>query len=259
MSERITIFDTTLRDGEQTAGVCFSERDKIDIATALAAMRVDVIEAGFPAASVSERQAVAAVAREVRGASVCALARAVPYDIDAAAEAVKEAERPRIHTFVNASDVHLAHQLRKDREEVLGMIEFAVRRARNATDDVEFSPMDATRADEDFLVDAVRRALYAGATTINLPDTVGYVLPGDLARLVQNLRERVPELSEAGALLPRPGRSGTGHGERPGGDRRGGAAGGAGDQRHRRAGREHLLRRSRDGDPGARDRTRSPL
>jgi 2-isopropylmalate synthase len=197
MSDQVIVFDTTLRDGEQAAGVCFSARDKLDIARALADMRVDVIEAGFPAASVAERQAVAGVAREVRDATICALARAVPYDIDAAAEALREAERPRIHTFINASDVHLAHQLRKGREEVLSMVGYAVARARNATDDVEFSPMDATRADEDFLVEVVRTALAAGATTVNIPDTVGYVLPDRLRALLEALRARVPELEEA--------------------------------------------------------------
>lgn len=197
MSERVTIFDTTLRDGEQTAGVCFSARDKLDIARALAEMRVDVIEAGFPAASVAEREAVAGVAREVRGATICALARAMPFDVDAAAEALRGAERPRIHTFINASDVHLAHQLRKGRREVLEMVEHAVKRARNVTDDVEFSPMDATRADVGFLVDVVRTALYAGATTVNVPDTVGYILPDRLSALIRTLFERLPELSEA--------------------------------------------------------------
>lgn len=197
MSQKVTVFDTTLRDGEQTAGVCFSARDKLEIASALAEMRVDVIEAGFPAASVSECEAVAGVARQVRGASVCALARAVPFDIDTAAEALREAERPRIHTFINASDVHLAHQLRKGREEVLSMVEYAVKRARAATDDVEFSPMDATRADPDFLVDVVRVALFAGARTINIPDTVGYALPDAVGATIRMLFERVPELEEA--------------------------------------------------------------
>jgi len=197
VSERVVVFDTTLRDGEQTAGVCFSAAQKVEIAQALAAMRVDVIEAGFPAASAAERCAVNAVAREVRGAAVCALARAVPFDVDAAAEALCGAEAPRIHTFVNASDVHLAHQLRKGRDEVLGMVEHAVARARKATDDVEFSPMDATRADPDFLVDVVRAALAAGARTINIPDTVGYALPDHVFSLIARLRERVPELEEA--------------------------------------------------------------
>jgi 2-isopropylmalate synthase len=196
-SEKVVVFDTTLRDGEQTAGVCFTAAQKVEIAEALAAMRVDVIEAGFPAASSAERRAVNDVARAVRGASVCALARAVPFDVDAAAEALRGAEAPRIHTFVNASDVHLAHQLRKDRREVLGMVEYAVSRARKATDDVEFSPMDATRADPKFLSEIVRVALAAGARTINIPDTVGYALPQQVAGVIAGLFREVPELSEA--------------------------------------------------------------
>ena len=197
MSEKVIVFDTTLRDGEQAAGVCFSERDKLEIAEALAAMGVDVIEAGFPAASRVEAANVAAVAREVRDSAVCALARAVPGDVDAAGEALAGAARPRIHVFVNASDVQLAQQLRKSREDVVGMAEFAVRRARRYCDDVEFSPMDATRADPDFVVEIVRAALAAGARTINVPDTVGYVLPDGLAALFRGLRARVPELEEA--------------------------------------------------------------
>jgi 2-isopropylmalate synthase len=197
VSDRITVFDTTLRDGEQTAGVCFSARDKVEIARALADMGVDVVEAGFPAASSAEREAVAAVAREVRHMRVCALARAMPFDIDAAAAALAEASAPRIHTFINASDVQLAHQLRKGRREVLEMVQYAVARARKVTDDVEFSPMDATRASQDFLVDVVRAALAAGARTINLPDTVGCALPDQVAALVRELRARVPELEEA--------------------------------------------------------------
>ncbi|MEM7411694.1 MAG: 2-isopropylmalate synthase [Myxococcota bacterium] len=197
MSDRVRIFDTTLRDGEQTAGVCFSPAEKVRIASQLAAMRVDVIEAGFPAASAAERAAVAAVARAVEGAQVCALARAVPFDIDAAIDTLRDAEQPRIHTFVNSSDVHLAHQLRKGREDVLGMVDYAVRRAREAVSDVEFSPMDATRADPEFLVEVIRVALAAGATTINIPDTVGIALPGQVAELFHILRERMPELAEA--------------------------------------------------------------
>jgi len=197
VSDRITVFDTTLRDGEQTAGVCFSARDKVDIASALAGMGVDVVEAGFPAASSAARVAVAAVAREVRGTRVCALARAMPFDVDAAAAALAGASAPRIHTFINASDVQLAHQLRKGRREVLEMVEFAVARARQSTDDVEFSPMDATRASLDFLVAVVRAALAAGATTINIPDTVGCALPDQVAEIFRSLRARVPELEDA--------------------------------------------------------------
>ena len=197
MSEKVSVFDTTLRDGEQTAGVCFSERDKLEIASRLAAMRVDVIEAGFPAASDAEAKAVASVARTVRDATICGLARAVEGDVDAAGEALRSAARPRIHVFVNSSDIQLAQQLRRSREDVLVMAESAVRRARSYTDDVEFSPMDATRADPDFVVEVVRAAFRAGARTINIPDTVGYVLPERLTVLLRGLRERVPELQEA--------------------------------------------------------------
>ncbi len=197
MSDKIIVFDTTLRDGEQAAGVCFSERDKVEIASQLEAMGVDVIEAGFPAASRAEACNVAAVARQVRDASICALSRAVPGDVDVAAAALEGASCPRIHVFVNCSDVQLAQQLGKDRDEVLGMAEFAVRRARIHTDDVEFSPMDATRADPVFVAQIVRVALAAGARTINIPDTVGYILPGRLAALFRDLQQRVPELEEA--------------------------------------------------------------
>jgi len=197
MSEKVRVFDTTLRDGEQSAGVCFSKHDKLEIATLLAAMRVDVIEAGFPAASSAERDAVAAVAGAVRGAAVCALARAVPGDVEAAGEAVRAAERPRIHVFVNASDVQLACQLRKSRKEVLGMAEAAVGRARQLVDDVEFSPMDATRADPAFVAEMARRALRAGASTINIPDTVGWILPQQLEAWIRDLYAQVPELAEA--------------------------------------------------------------
>jgi 2-isopropylmalate synthase len=197
MSEKVIVFDTTLRDGEQAAGVCFSEREKLEIASRLAAMRVDVIEAGFPAASDAEAKAVAAVARAVRDTTICALARAVPADVDAAARALRPAARPRIHVFVNSSDIQLAQQLRRSREDVLAMAERAVRRARGYTDDVEFSPMDATRADPEFVAEMVRVALRAGARTINIPDTVGYVLPERLTVLLRGLRERVPEMQEA--------------------------------------------------------------
>jgi 2-isopropylmalate synthase len=197
MSAKVVVFDTTLRDGEQSAGVSFTEQDKIEIATRLAAMRVDVIEAGFPAASPAEARAVAAVCREVRGATICGLARCVERDIDIAAEVLSKAARPRIHLFVNSSDMQLAHQLRKDRASVLAMTEVMVRRARNYTDDVEFSPMDATRADPPFLAELVRAALRAGATTINVPDTVGYVLPQTLTEIFARLRHEVPELEAA--------------------------------------------------------------
>ena len=196
-TQKVTVFDTTLRDGEQAAGVCFSVRDKVEIASQLASMHVDVIEAGFPGASPMEQEAVRAVAAEVRDATVCGLARAVSEDVDAAGKALRGAARPRIHVFVNASDIHLAHQLRRTRDQVIAMAEAAVRRARSHTDDVEFSPMDATRADPDFIARITRVALRAGARTLNVPDTVGYVLPDRLERMLRDLRKRVPELEEA--------------------------------------------------------------
>src|SRR5579871_3663174 len=159
MSDRITVFDTTLRDGEQSAGVLFTERDKLDIAERLAAMHVDVIEAGFPAAPAAERCCVAAVARQIRSAGICALARCVAGDIDAAAEALAGAARPRIHLFLNSSDVQMQHQLRRTHDEVLEIARTMVARARNVASDVEFSPMDATRADRAFLAELVRVAL----------------------------------------------------------------------------------------------------
>jgi 2-isopropylmalate synthase len=191
VTERVTVFDTTLRDGEQTAGVCFSRQDKVEIATRLAALGVDVIEAGFPASSAAEREAVAAVAQTVRGSRVAALARAVPGDVDAAVRAVAAAEAARVHVFVNASDVQLAHQLRRKREEVLELAAAMVARARAAVEDVEFSPMDATRADPAFVVALARAAVEAGARTLNVPDTVGCALPQDVAALVSRVCEAV--------------------------------------------------------------------
>ena len=199
MSERIRIFDTTLRDGEQTAGVCFSARDKLEIAEQLAALGVDVIEAGFPVNSPEECAAVAEVAANVRGATICALARAVPRDVAAAGEALRRAEARRIHVFVNASDMQLAHQLGKTRAQVIALAAAMVKSAREFTDDVEFSPMDATRADPEFIAELVRAVLAAGAGTLNLPDTVGYALPEQVTEMIRGLRARVPE-SEAAVI-----------------------------------------------------------
>ena len=197
MQVRVQIFDTTLRDGEQTAGVCFSAADKVEIAARLAALGVDVIEAGFPVSSPEECAAVAEVAANVRGATICALARAVPKDVAAAGEALRHAEAKRIHVFVNSSDMQLAHQLGKTRAQVVAMAAAMVRSAREFTDDVEFSPMDATRADPAFLAELARAALAAGASTLNLPDTVGYATPEQVAEMFRGLRACVPELADA--------------------------------------------------------------
>jgi 2-isopropylmalate synthase len=197
MSERVRIFDTTLRDGEQTAGVCFSARDKVEIAEQLASLHVDVIEAGFPVNSPEESAAVAEVAANVRGTTICALARAVPKDVAAAGEALRFASNRRIHVFVNASDMQLAHQLAKTRSQVVQMAAAMVRSAREFTDDVEFSPMDATRADPGFIAELVRAVLGAGASTINLPDTVGFATPDQIGDMFRGLVARVPEVEAA--------------------------------------------------------------
>jgi 2-isopropylmalate synthase len=195
MSDKVQIFDTTLRDGEQSAGVLFTEDDKRLIAERLAALRVDVIEAGFPAASLAELRAVQRIAREVRDTSICALARAVPADIEAAAEALAGAAEPRIHVFVNASDTQVMHQLHKSRAEVVEIAAAAVKLARSRVASVEFSPMDATRADPEFLAQLVRTAIASGARVINIPDTVGYILPAQLGARIADLYVRVPELA----------------------------------------------------------------
>jgi 2-isopropylmalate synthase len=178
------IFDTTLRDGEQSPGVSLSVPEKVEIARLLARMGVDVIEAGFPVTSPGDALAVATIAREVRGPVVAALARTTPADIDAAWAAVREAARPRIHTFVSTSEVHMRHMLRRTPAEVLALTEQAVRHARGYTPDVEFSAQDATRSDPSFLFEVYQAAVEAGATTINVPDTVGYATPDEFGSLV---------------------------------------------------------------------------
>jgi len=190
----VAIFDTTLRDGEQSAGVRFSLADKVEIAARLDALRVDVIEAGFPGASPAELEAVRRVATEVKNASVCALARATLRDVDAAWSAVQHARAPRLHVFLSSSEVHLGHQLRKSRKQVEEMAAACVARARHYTPDVEFSPMDATRSEPEFLATLVRAALAAGARTINIPDTVGCARPDQVGALLRDLQTRVPEL-----------------------------------------------------------------
>ena len=197
MAEKIYIFDTTLRDGEQSAGVAFTPHEKVEIAKQLERLGVDIIEAGFPCSTPGDLEAVQAVAREVRGSTICALARAVATDIDTAWEAVKVAADPRIHVFINTSDIQIAHQLKKDREHVLTQAEAMVRHAAQYTSNVEFSPMDATRADPHFIFEIVKRCIDAGATTINIPDSVGYAIPEELAELFKALFENVPNIDKA--------------------------------------------------------------
>ncbi len=195
--DKVYIFDTTLRDGEQSPGVSLNVQEKIEIARQLERLGVDIVEAGFPFSSLGDLEAVRAVAREVRGPSIAALAHANPGAVDAAWEAIKDAAQPRIHVFLSTSDVHMAHQLRKSREEVHDLAVAMVRRAAGYTSDVEFSPMDATRSDPLFLHQLLESVIEAGATTVNIPDTVGYTTPEEFANLLQGIFATVPNLHRA--------------------------------------------------------------
>jgi 2-isopropylmalate synthase len=195
-ADRVLVFDTTLRDGEQSPGISLNKQQKLEIAQQLARLGVDVIEAGFPITSPGDFDAVQAIAREVDGPIVCGLARTAKADIDAAYEAVKDAARPRIHTFVSTSDIHIVHQLQTTREDVEGQTRAAVAHAKQYLDDVEFSPMDATRAEADFTARVLQIAIDEGATTINIPDTVGYTMPQEFETFLAGLYERVPALHD---------------------------------------------------------------
>src|SRR5712692_6805565 len=188
----IKIFDTTLRDGEQCPGASMNAEEKLEVAHQLARLRVDIIEAGFPISSPGDFASVQQIAREVRGPVIAALARAKTADVDAAGESVRDAERPRIHTFVGTSDIHLQYQMRKTREEILEMAVAAVKQARTYVEDVEFSPMDASRTDLDYLCRIVEATIKAGATTVNIPDTVGYATPQEFGGIIAHLKNRVP-------------------------------------------------------------------
>ena len=189
--KKIAIFDTTLRDGEQSPGCSMYIEEKISMARQLERLGVDVIEAGFPFASEGDFRSVVAVADECRNTTIAALCRTVPSDIYRAAEALKSAKRARIHTFVATSDIHLQYKLKKTRDEILEMTAKAVGIARDCVDDVEFSAEDATRSDIDFLCEVFETAVSAGATVLNVPDTVGYALPGEFANLIKTIKQRV--------------------------------------------------------------------
>jgi 2-isopropylmalate synthase len=195
--DRVRIFDTTLRDGEQSPGISLNTTEKLEIAHQLARLGVDVIEAGCPIASPGDFEAVQAIAREVDGPVIAGLARANPADVERAWEAVRDSERPRIHTFVSTSDIHIVHQLQATREDVKGLARASVAQARGYCDDVEFSPMDATRSDVDFTAEVVQIAIDEGATTINIPDTVGYAMPQEYADFLTRLYSLVPGLRDA--------------------------------------------------------------
>ncbi|WP_338818355.1 2-isopropylmalate synthase [Moorella thermoacetica] len=194
--KRIYIFDTTLRDGEQSPGVSLNIQEKLEIARQLARLGVDVIEAGFPIASPGDFEAVRAVAREVEGPVIAGLARINERDIDRAWEALQEAQKPRIHVFIATSDIHLKYKLRMSRQEVLEAVRRGVARAKGYCQDIEFSPEDAVRSDLDFLCQVLATAIEAGATVLNIPDTVGYATPEEFGRLISQIRQRVPGIDK---------------------------------------------------------------
>jgi 2-isopropylmalate synthase len=191
VQDRVKIFDTTMRDGEQSPGASMTLAEKLQIARLLDEMGVDIIEAGFPIASEGDFEAVREVSKVVENAVVCGLSRSGLADIDRAWEALQHARRKRIHTFIATSDIHMEHKLRMSRDQVLEAIDRSVRHARSMTNDVQWSPEDATRSDREFLVTAVRTAIEAGATTINIPDTVGYTAPLESADIIRMLKDRV--------------------------------------------------------------------
>jgi 2-isopropylmalate synthase len=193
---RVLIFDTTLRDGEQSPGISLNTQEKLEIAHQLARLGVDVIEAGFPVTSPGDFEAVQAIARAVDGPVIAGLARTHVADIDAAWGAVKDADRSRIHTFISTSDIHIKYQLQTTREDVIGQARAAVAHAKQYVDDVEFSPMDATRADVEFTAEVCQVAIDEGATTINIPDTVGYTMPHEFTAYLEQLYAYVPDLRE---------------------------------------------------------------
>jgi len=197
MSDRVYIFDTTLRDGEQSPGATMNQEEKVSLARQLETLGVDIIEAGFPAASQGDFESVRAIAGSVKDIQVAALCRALEKDIDRGWEAIKGAAHPRIHTFLATSEIHMAHKLRKTREQVLEMAEAAVRHAAKYTPNVEFSAEDASRSDWDFLATVCETAIRAGATTVNIPDTVGYAQPFEFGELISHLLKHVPSAHKA--------------------------------------------------------------
>ncbi|MBE6427368.1 MAG: 2-isopropylmalate synthase, partial [Planctomycetaceae bacterium] len=198
MSDRkIVIFDTTLRDGEQSPGASMNMQEKLEVAQMLTALGVDVIEAGFPVASPGDFESVQKIAQVVKGSSVCGLARCKDIDIETAWEAVKAAERPRIHVFIATSPIHREFKLHMTKEQVLQNTDHFVRKAAALCPDIEFSAEDASRTELDFLCEVVEVAIRAGAKTVNIPDTVGYALPSQFAHYIRTLKTKVPNIDQA--------------------------------------------------------------
>jgi 2-isopropylmalate synthase len=197
MDNHITIFDTTLRDGEQSPGYSMNKQEKLQLALQLEKLGVDVMEAGFPIASDGDYETVKEIAKAVKNSSVAALCRTRQIDLERAVSAVESASKPRIHTFIATSDIHLKYKLQKSREEVLESAVKAVEYAKSHVDDVEFSAEDASRSDPDFLIEIFTAVIEAGATTINVPDTVGYALPWEFGELIKKLKNEIPNIDQA--------------------------------------------------------------
>jgi len=197
MSRKIFIFDTTLRDGEQSPGASLNAAEKMEIARQLAKLNVDIIEAGNPISSAQDLEAVAAIAQEIKGPTICALARCVEIDVARAWEAVQYAEKPMVHVYIGVSPIHMSGQLRKTPEQVMKMAISSVQQAKSTCHEVEFSPMDAARADLGYLYEIVEATIEAGATVINIPDTVGYAVPEQFAQLISDIQKNVPSIGKA--------------------------------------------------------------
>ena len=195
--DKVLIFDTTLRDGEQAPGASMNQQEKLEIAYALERLGVDIIEAGFPVISKGDFDAVHAVAKNIKGSTVCGLARSIKKDIDAAHEALKGAKRKRIHVFLATSKIHMQHKLKKSQEEILKMAVDAVKYAKKKVADIEFSPEDASRSERGFLFRILEEVIEAGATTVNIPDTVGYSIPVEYGGLIADIKNNVPNINKA--------------------------------------------------------------
>ncbi len=195
--DKVYIFDTSLRDGEQSPGAALNIDEKIDVARQLAKLGVDIIEAGYPLSSPGDFEAVRRISEEIEGPTICGLARTTPQDIDRAWEALRKAKRPRIHVFISSSDIHMKYQLHQTREQVLEAATSMVARAKSYCDDIEFSPMDATRSDPKFVYKLLEATIAAGAKTVNIPDTVGYATPEEFGEFIKNIFLNVPNINKA--------------------------------------------------------------
>ena len=236
MSQQIKIFDTTLRDGEQSPGCSMNLNEKLKMARQLERLRVDIIEAGFAIASPGDFESVAAIAQTIKDCTVASLSRLVKKDIDASAEALKNAVSPRIHTFIATSDLHMRYKLKMKPEDVLSQIDELVAYARNLCPDVEFSAEDASRSDRDFLCRALERAIRAGASTVNIPDTVGYATPEEMFDLISYIKNNVPNIDKATISVHNHNDLGLGVATSLASIKAGATPGGMHGKRHRRAG-----------------------